>query len=109
MNHSGMLPCFLGGDHSRLDFRMLRARHNRNRLSCGFDDVVQPSVSCSDIGVAELRFVLVHQTLTNAFFVFIGNGADLSAVDDVDRPFRTHDRKLSRRPSDVVVTLQVLA
>ena len=74
-----------------------------------FDDIVQPPVASSDVRVAELGLVLVNQSLTNAFFFLIGNGANFSSVDDVHRTFGPHDGEFGRGPGHVVVALQVLA
>ena len=85
-----------------------RANEPKPRLAW-LDDVVEPSVACSNVGVAKLRLVLRDERLAYGFLLTFLGGSNFPTMDDVDCSFGPHDSQLSRRPRHVVIAGQVLA
>src|SRR3989475_9621317 len=72
----------------------------------GFDHVVEVSHPGGDVWVRKAIAVLAHELLLPPLRVL--RLLDLLLEDDRDRAFRTHDRELRRRPSEVEVPADVL-
>src|SRR5437870_13655366 len=72
----------------------------------GFDHVVEVSHPGGDVWVRKAIAVLAHELLLPPRRVL--RLLDLLLEDDRDRAFRTHDRELGRRPSEVEVSADVL-
>src|SRR3989475_2045939 len=71
-----------------------------------FDYVVEVSHRGGDVRVRKAIAVLAHELLLPPFRVL--RLLDLLLEDDRDRAFRTHNRELGRRPSEVEVPADVL-
>src|SRR2546430_8916273 len=72
----------------------------------GFDHVVEVSHPGGDVWVRKAIAVLAHELLLPPLRVL--RLLDLLLEDDRDRAFRTHNRELGRRPSEVEVPADVL-
>src|SRR3989475_6483427 len=79
--------------------------HPRPRLGW-FDDIIEVAHPRGNVRVREPVPIFAHELLLSGFRIL--RVFDLLLEDDRDRAFRTHDRELGRRPSEVEVPADVL-
>ena len=105
--HSGMFPCFFGGQHRPLGAQQAQRLDDLGAGLVRGDHAVDVAALGGHVGVGE-RVLVLRDELGAPGLGVASASAQLLAVEDVDRALGAHHRDLGGRPGEVDVGAEVL-